>query len=637
MSECCTTNSPKIIIRPNSCGQATVTAPKVNADTGIGCVPSTPRDLIGQGFLVSFYYYQGSVDQTEFSGPDKNGNTLVATSNSMVFANGVMLDDETYTLTASVLSLSDPCQTDDDIIAVVVFREPEPSEDSGGTGQVSTVNVLTVSPDEDVARPMNHPASLELVTTQFDANWFLNDRIDEVEKKIDEIEIPEASAPFDGDMKGENITNLGNAVNNNDAVSKAVCKGWDMYTLDAANEYCDKEIKKIDIPSIEGLATSEYVDQQDQVVRDIAYKYTDQEIDMLEQRVSSKYTTKEAQSTVDNSQDTKISTLENKVDALEGTVVEAKFKADARNDICRAPAGALQISGPEDFVFDGAVYDFTHTTPFDKGSAATKQYVDAQDEVTLKAAKDYADSLDIPEAISTDGFLTDSGEQQVQAGWKLKGPPKSGEALWTYFSLANAGEIAVNHVRNPTETHHAANRGWVISQSYVSTETPIVGKTISFNSGSGDYTPKLMFSSDDEYQPQSHEKMLLNGNYKSNGGSKSTWSFGYNAAGNYWNYDWAFGSNLTCRYVMGDQNNCVMSIDRTGVDMPNAYIVGDYSLEGVAEEDVESVKAKAREIDIGHRLRELKNILVNLKTALATKSADAQQALLDVLENVEDI
>ena len=57
---------------------------------------------------------------------------------------------------------------------------------------------------------------------------------------------------------------------------------------------------------------------------------------------------------------------------------------------------------------------------------------------------------------------------------------------------------------------------------------------------------------------------------------------------------------------MGDQNKCVMSIDKTGVDMPSAYIVGDYSLDGVAEEDVEAVKAQAREIDIGHRLRELK-------------------------------
>ena len=147
----------------------------------------------------------------------------------------------------------------------------------------------------------------------------------------------------------------------------------------------------------------------------------------------------------------------------------------------------------------------------------------------------------------------------------------------------------------------------------------------------------MLFSSTEEYSPQSTEKMLLAGNYKSNGGSPSTWSFGYNTAGNYWNYDWAFGSNLTCRYVMGDQNKCVMSIDKNGVDMPSAYIVGDYSLEGVAEEDVEAVKAQAREIDIGHRLRELKNILVNLKTALKTKSADAQQALLDVLENVEDI
>lgn len=140
MSECCTNNSPKIIIRPNSCGQATVSAPKVNSETGIGCVPSTPRDLVGGGLLVSVYYYEGSTEQVEFSGFDKNGNYLSGSDNSMVFVNGVMLDDDCYILTASVLTLGDPCQTDEDIVSVVVFRPPEETE--SGEGLLSLVKEL---------------------------------------------------------------------------------------------------------------------------------------------------------------------------------------------------------------------------------------------------------------------------------------------------------------------------------------------------------------------------------------------------------------------------------------------------------------------------------------------------------------
>ena len=108
---------------------------------------------------------------------------------------------------------------------------------------------------------------------------------------------------------------------NNDAVSKAVCKGWDMYTLDAAKEYCDNEIKKIDIPSIDGLASEDWVLDQSYITEQVV---TDAVSDQAQ-----------TQETIDSAQDTKITTLENKVDALEGTVVEAQFKADARHSKLR--------------------------------------------------------------------------------------------------------------------------------------------------------------------------------------------------------------------------------------------------------------------------------------------------------------
>ena len=132
------------------------------------------------------YYYDASVDQTVFQGADRNGNTLQNASkeSSLVLVNGVVLDNDQYTLTEVTLTLDDGCETDTDIVSIVVFREPKEAE-GDGSGQITTVNVLTIPPDEKVARPVDQPESLELVTTQFDANWFLNDRIDEVEKKVD--------------------------------------------------------------------------------------------------------------------------------------------------------------------------------------------------------------------------------------------------------------------------------------------------------------------------------------------------------------------------------------------------------------------------------------------------------------------
>ena len=429
--------------------------------------------------------------------------TTVEVETSMVTINGVILSPSNYTLTSDTLTLTNSIDTKaGDIVSVFSWIGAVESIIAGlNTADIET---LSVRPSGVEAKPRSE------IKNQQEVNWYLLD-------KVDDLEIPEASAPFDGDMKGERITNLGNAEGNNDAVSKAVCKGWDMYTLESANDYCDKEIKKIDIPSIDGLASQEWVLDQSYITEQVV---TDAVSDQAQ-----------TQETIDSAQDTKITTLENKVDALEGTVVEAQFKADARDtpslgcfilqtigkektnlfsqaseiilsttDFTNKPISAESIlngdlvrlvmsptnyatykvtgsyvrddeitieveygtSGSENFVFDGAVYDFTHTTPFDVGSAATKQYVDAQDEVTLNAANSYADQaiagIDIPE-VSTDGLMTTTGENICASQWKVRAPAQGG-GNWTYISLAGTvGELALNHLRNPSERHHATNKG----------------------------------------------------------------------------------------------------------------------------------------------------------------------------------
>ena len=229
--------------------------------------------------------------------------TTVEVETSMVTINGVILSPSNYTLTSDTLTLTNSIDTKaGDIVSVFSWIGAVESIIAGlNTADIET---LSVRPSGVEAKPRSE------IKNQQEVNWYLLD-------KVDDLEIPEASAPFDGDMKGERITNLGNAEGNNDAVSKAVCKGWDMYTLESANDYCDKEIKKIDIPSIDGLASQEWVLDQSYITEQVV---TDAVSDQAQ-----------TQETIDSAQDTKITTLENKVDALEGTVVEAQFKADARD------------------------------------------------------------------------------------------------------------------------------------------------------------------------------------------------------------------------------------------------------------------------------------------------------------------
>ena len=126
MAQCCITLAPSV---------------KVSASAGeTGCVPSTPRDLEGIGYLVTFYYFAATVGQTDFIGADKNGNVFAGDNNSILFVNGVMLDDDCYLMNNTSFRLTDPCQTDEDIVSVVVFRAPEETE--SGESLISLVKEL---------------------------------------------------------------------------------------------------------------------------------------------------------------------------------------------------------------------------------------------------------------------------------------------------------------------------------------------------------------------------------------------------------------------------------------------------------------------------------------------------------------
>lgn len=313
-----------------------------------------------------------------------------------------------------------------------------------------------------------------------------------------------------------------------------------------------------------------------------------------------------------------------------GERIEGKVSLEV--ELNSAPDGAI--------VFDGYVYDFLHATPFDVANMATITYVDGQDGVTLDAAKKYTDEelgkFELPE-LTADGLMVTTGENMVETGWKIRAP--GGGNTWTYISLATAGEIALNHLRDPVESHHAVNKGWVTSQHYVSTDSdkPLINKTITWNQNSHSIMPKLLFSNEDEIYPQNHEKRCLYGSYKSNGASLSHWSFGFNEDSAYWNYDWRMGSNLKMRWIMGDQHNSVLEVDKTGVDMTSAYIVDEVDYTAVPEDKHEELKAASRKIDIGHRLTELKRILVDLHSSLMVRDVDVREAVLGALEGVEDI
>ena len=147
---------------------------------------------------------------------------------------------------------------------------------------------------------------------------------------------------------------------------------------------------------------------------------------------------------------------------------------------------------------------------------------------------------------------------------------------------------------------------------------------------------KINCSEPSSYSPQDSEKDILQGSYKTNGGSRSTWSFGFNKLREYWLYCWDMGDS-NCGMTWLIKGNKKFTIDTNGAKMTSAFIMKPHDMSGVDEGDYEKASMAAVEIDIGHRLRELKSILVELKTSLLVRDSDVRESVLKALENVEKI
>ena len=239
----------------------------------------------------------------------------------------------------------------------------------------------------------------------------------------------EGGEPFDGNMHGETIINLGNAINNNDAVSKAVCKGWDMYTLDAAKEYTDEEIKKINIPSVDGLATQEWVYDQSYITEQ---PVTDGDAATLE--AANKYTD----------------------DQIAGIEVPDVVEPDVNKQYV------------------------------DNADQAVQRFATTADEAILNSAKKYTDdSLGaIPEVSEPDvdkayvdaelaKKLSASGSPGVVQDWRIRSP--KGEGNQTYLKIAD-DHLHLYHVADPTNDEHGVSRGYADGR-YQIQQIPVVMKT----------------------------------------------------------------------------------------------------------------------------------------------------------------
>ena len=148
-------------------------------------------------------------------------NDKIYKDNSIVTINGVVLEGTQYDLTAgqvTILNLAEyPLEVGDEI-GVVSYTAEVPNSTFGNPTYGMRTSDIEIVGEDPSGEPEPKAIAANNLQTQQDVNWYLL-------RQIENIDIPEGAPAFDGDMKGERITNLGNAEGNNDAVSKAVCKG----------------------------------------------------------------------------------------------------------------------------------------------------------------------------------------------------------------------------------------------------------------------------------------------------------------------------------------------------------------------------------------------------------------------------
>lgn len=115
----------------NQCCPSLVPTIRVDiSPDGYSCVPQVPRELGAVGAsTVQMFVYRATVGQTEFTGEDIYGNTpTFSDGETFINVNGVLLDPSLYSFSGSVVTLSDGCATDQDLVLVLQFIEPDVSE-----------------------------------------------------------------------------------------------------------------------------------------------------------------------------------------------------------------------------------------------------------------------------------------------------------------------------------------------------------------------------------------------------------------------------------------------------------------------------------------------------------------------------
>ena len=421
-------------------GELAIAAPVDADDLSLGLQTwkikySTILETAGGSVQSTFWESKLIPADTEIiSGIDDNGNELTLLDLTSVYVNGVLLSADSYSLdaVAQTLTLSDGIVAEGDVVTIISLRSSQVPYD--------TPTIFTSDVQTDPVAPTNFSITREAISNQQEANWFLLD-------KIENIDIPDAP---------------------------------DMEHL-ATQEWVTEQIAAIPEVDLSDYATTEYVDVE-------LGKAIDAQIEKNDQ------------------QDSQISTLENKVDALEGSTTDARYKHSSRpdpntgefvlqnvinekvsqweqcryikmtstdfennpHDFTRIYPGDFirlassttnnatykvinvlqqsqtvtfevdfEVRGGEANSYEGIVYDFTHFKNLNAADFATISYVDQQDETKL--GKDVAN-------MATTGF-------------RLKASASTGTK--TFISLATDGQIAIYHLRTPTSPDDAATMKWV--------------------------------------------------------------------------------------------------------------------------------------------------------------------------------
>jgi hypothetical protein len=456
------------------------------------------------------YYYDSTIGQTVFQGPDRNANTLQNASleTSLVIVNGVVLDNDQYTLTEVTLTLNDGCLTSDDIVSVIVFREPAEAEDSVGQGQITTVDVLTIPPGSDSTRPINLPDNLELVTTQFDANWFLNDRIDELDLKVDGINVSvdlsdysttiemvaaddttlaDAKAYTDNEIAAIppagnvdlssyalttyvddqdsklqiQIDSLSASGGYNDAWIQIAIDAGDASTLVDAKAYTDSEIAAIPPTDLSAHATKKEVTDGDAKALVDSKAYTDNEIAAIPPTDLSSHATKkevtdgDAKALTDSKKYT-----DDKIDAIvfpPGTIVRDTEPPNAPNGTNWFDTVRLEL-------FVRASQTWVASSPLGarvtQGELLQSELLDRVttiEEIQSQPAgdvdKEYVDAQDATK-------IGNAGEQILPTPtWKLRARKVDDSGNYSYLAIQD-DSLKLYHVADPTADAHGMSRGY---------------------------------------------------------------------------------------------------------------------------------------------------------------------------------